>query len=594
MNRLQWTVVLAWVAISATAWADEYPYLGHKMLNTRENPFSYYVDSRNQTPAGISLSSVIQATQDAFQAWENVGCAYPDFNYAGLTSQNTSINPNDVGNAFDAFNVSTVWVTSNTDPYYELALGRGQAKTGSIPLTYAGYLYQCDIFVNAVNYLWTVVPNTDPSGGRTDLQSALTHEIGHCLGLDDVYSPTEAVMHAVLPAGGNRRALDVHDEEHLCRQYPDNGAVGSPCSPSDPCSNGLNCIPYNKSDGGLLYRYCTKNCALNNPGDCPDPFVCRRSLQDGGTACTAVPNEAITQVGKPCGVNGDCGSAVGLCQNELALPSTGIAWEDGYCQESCSLAPNDNCPAGSLCTATGNGNRCLKSCRVGSGDCRVGYTCSPLPTGNVCVPNCYTDSDCNVGSSSPTAFSCRVCDRICFANTGLGRSVGSPCNQTSECSAGQVCLFINNQPTGVCSQPCSNAACGCPGGSTCRAVGNVRMCMRDCSAGTCEQPLACNPLGDGFACQPGCQNNLDCPSGYFCSGGGCFDPYAPTDGGCTLCGNDAGTQPPPPPPPTDGGSGGGGTPDGCGCSGGPASALVFLAALVLLLGVGGRRSWQRR
>lgn len=586
MKRLQYGVVLALLAISVAASADEYPYLDYKMLHTRDDPFRYYVDSRDPRPAGIDLAQVEGATQAAFQTWENVAEAYADFQYMGKTSNQPAINPNKVGDPLDPFNVSTVWVTSSTDPYYGLALGSGQLSTGAIPLTYAGYLYNCDIFINAVRFRWTTVGNTLPGDGYTDLQSALTHEIGHCLGLGDVYSPTNAVMHPVLPVGGSRRQLDTHDQQHLSGKYPENGAVGSPCSASDPCTGGLSCIPRIASDGGVQYRYCSKPCPNVSPGECPDPFVCRPSpIPDGGTVCAAVPNEAITQVGKPCANHPDCGSARGICQPPTALPSTGVAWQDGYCQEDCTLGGN-TCPAGAVCVDFPSADRCLKTCRPGGGDCRPGYTCAPRPEGNVCIPNCYTDSDC------PNNFLCRVCDRVCVENTGPGKSVGDPCSVTTECGVGQVCLFVNNQPQGICAQPCTNATCSCPAGSSCQAVGSQRMCMRDCSAGTCPQGTACNPLGTSYSCTPPCVKNSDCPTGLFCGGGHCSDPLATPDAGCTLCSD--GGAPPPPPPPVDGGQSGDDQPQGCGCSGGPGSALLFFGVIALLLLAGGRRSWSRR
>jgi MYXO-CTERM domain-containing protein len=143
----------------------------------------------------------------------------------------------------------------------------------------------------------------------------------------------------------------------------------------------------------------------------------------------------------------------------------------------------------------------------------------------------------------------------------------------------------------VCAQPCSNATCSCPGGSSCLSVASERMCMRDCSPGTCPQGLECNPVGEGYACIPACQKLTDCPSGFVCNGGRCTNPQTPVDGGCTLCSD--GGPPPPPPPPGDGGPPGDDTPEGCGCSGGPGSALLFLAVIALLL-MGGRHSWSRR
>ncbi|WP_224245834.1 zinc metalloprotease [Hyalangium gracile] len=602
MNRsMQWTAGLVLMVLGATASAqsNNYTYLGFKMLNTRDYPFRYYLDGRSNAPAGIAISEVEKATNAAFQTWEDQSCAYPDFVYAGRTNTNSAIDPSNVGNPYDAFNVSTVWVTNPADPYFKLALESGQALAGTIPLTYAGYLYQCDIFVNAVNVSWTTLPDTPEREKLRDLQTVLTHEVGHCLGLGDAYFPDTAVMDTNFPVGGSRRVLDPSDVEQLCTYYPENGAVGSPCSASDPCTGGLSCIPFRNANGIKLYDYCSKGCAGITNGECPSPFVCRDSTLISGftKACLAVPGEAITQVGKPCdstidaGV--DCGSPRSLCQGPVALPSGGTAWVGGYCQEECVAGPSaSSCPAGSVCVELGASDRCFKPCRPGSGDCRDGYTCSPLPEGNVCVPSCYSDADCNEPSSS--AFTCRVCDRVCVEKRPAGGAVGEPCSNASQCGTGQICLFLNDHPQGVCAEPCTTAQCGCPPGSSCKRVGAQSVCMKNCAAGTCSSPLQCNPVGETYSCTPACRNRADCPSGTECYGGRCEDPLNRPDGGCSLC-NDGGTPPPPPPPPTDGGSGGGGNgePSGCGCGQAPATALVLFGVLALVFFSRRRDTWQR-
>jgi hypothetical protein len=591
-RRLQRIAVLVMMAWSAAAAAQQqYEYLGFKMLNNRDYPFPYYLDARVTNPAEIALSQVEAATTAAFQTWENVACAYPDFQYMGYS---TTASIPDVRDTYDAYNVSTIWVTNPSDPYYNMALAGGNSPSGTIPLTYAGYLYQCDIFINAVNFRWTTLASSDAR--FRDLQTALTHEVGHCMGLGDAYAPTSAVMYPEFPPGGSKRVLDAQDVTQICEYYPENGAVGSPCSDSDPCTNGLACIPFTGNNNNTLYKYCSKSCTGNDPAECPSPFVCQASSAISGAtrACLAVPNQAVTQVGKPCGTNDQCGSPVAVCQTPTAIPG-GTAWVDGYCQQPCNAGSTANtCPAGSVCVNTdpGTNDRCLKRCRPGSGDCRQGYTCSPLAEGDVCVPNCYLNADCN-GGTSATNYLCRTCDNVCIENKQTGRSVGDPCSRNEECGPGQVCLFINNHPEGICSQPCSTAACTCPVGTRCKQVGPDLMCMKDCASGTCSSPAQCNPVGSTYSCTARCRTRNDCPTGFECYPEGCVDPSQNPDAGCTLCGTDAGT-PPPPTPPTDGGTGGDGGPGGCGCGQAPASAMILSALLVLLMMAGGRRSWPRR
>ncbi|MDC0715046.1 matrixin family metalloprotease [Stigmatella sp. ncwal1] len=589
--RRYWGAGLAMLVVAFANAANAYELLDYRMIHTRDNPFRYYLDARANTPAGIALAEVEKATNAAFQTWEAVQCAYPDFEYMGRSNTNASINPNNVGDTYDTFNVSTVWVTQAADPYYQTALNYGNLPSATLALTYSGYLYQCDIFINAVNYKWTTLPNTTPNQGFIDLQTVLTHEVGHCLGFDDNANPLTSVMNPDFPVGGNRRTLDVDDSDGLCNLYPENGAVGSPCSATDPCSGGLTCVTRRKPDGSSA-QYCTKGCIGNTNGECPNPFLCRPSTAVGGfaRACLAVPDEFVTAVGNACQNPVECGSARGICQQPTALPSTGTAWVGGYCQQSCVAGTSPTvCPTGSVCAELGDNDRCLKSCDRLTGGCREGYTCSPLPEGYACVPKCYADSDCNPAGG--TAFVCRVCDSVCIQNQQSGKAVGDPCDNTNPCGPGQSCLFFGTNPQGICSRSCSTDACDCPAGTSCRTVGSQNMCMRDCAGATCAQPLQCNPLGNVYSCQPPCRTDADCQSGFRCGAEGCYSTQ-PTDGGCSLCG-DGGT-PPPPPPPVDGGTGGdGGSPGGCGCSNAPTSALAFFAALALLM-IGGRRSWPRR
>lgn len=593
-RRMQWTAGLVLMVLSATASAQN-AYLGYKMVNTRDYPFRYYIDGRASAPAGIALSEVEKATNAAFQMWEDASCSYADFQYMGRSNTNPLIDPNDVGKTKDAFNVSTVWVTSKADKYYGLVLESGLSSSGTLALTYAGYLYQCDIFLNAVDFKWTTLANTDPSQGFLDLQTVLAHEVGHCLGIADQIDPITGVMNPNFPVGGSRRALTPEDTNLICAYYPENGAVGSPCSASDPCTNGLTCIPFKNESGTTLYQYCSKSCTGLTNGECLSPYLCRDStaIQGATKACLAVPGEFITQVGKACGDDPECGGPRSVCQTPFNLPSGNAAWVGGYCQEDCNAnAAASACPAGALCTALGDQHRCLKRCNLGSNDCRPGYTCSPLPEGNACVPSCYQDVDCN--NPNESTYTCRLCDRVCVENKATGNSVGEPCITSENCGSGLLCLFLNGNPQGVCAQSCSLAQCGCPVGSSCKAVGTDNVCMKDCAAGTCAAPLQCNPVGSSLSCTPACQKKADCSPGFDCFFGHCEDPLNRPDAGCTLCTSDGGT--PPPPPPTDGGTGGGsgGGPGGCGCGQAPASALVLFGALALVLFSRRRTSWPRR
>lgn len=586
------TFVLAAVVgmlAGAAAWADEalpYGVLSHRMLNTSNDPFPYWVDGRNLQPPTVLIGDVNAAVNAAYQTWEAVSCAAPAFQANGLTSNNPQITePRD---AYDLFNVSAIWITSASDPWYEYALGGGVATAASIPLSYAGTLYQCDIYINAVDYKWSTLTPT-PSDAL-DLQTFVLHEIGHCMGLGHSEDPDD-VMSPSAEYGRQRRTLTARDEAKLCEILPQTGAVGSPCMDDADCSkSNLHCVAPPLPDGGTAAKVCSQGCTPTVPGGCPEPFVCKPSnlISGASGACLPTRGDFVTQVGAPCTSDGQCGSAIGLCQPEGELPSGFPLWQGGSCTQNCApgSAP---CPAGSECLDFGGGNmRCMKSCRLGTGDCRQGYSCERFTDQvNLCVPSCHSNADCG-GTGD---YLCRVCDGTCQPTQNVSATIGDACQNGDQCGAGQFCLLfqLNNQLLGECSQTCATAACTCPPGSSCHALGDgERYCLRDCSGGgQCAPGFQCGLLPGGRACIPMCVDDFDCPVGTRCLNGTCTPPNM--DGGsCVLCTTtrDAGNVTPKPIHPDAGDGSGSG---GCGCQADPGAIAALLPITVAALFLGARR-----
>jgi len=591
---LRGACALGLLVLSTTAVAQtEYIDLGHRVLNNEQDRFKYYLDARSNRPAGIELSEVETATKAAFQAWEDVACAWPAFQFVSRATNGSPV-PN-VADPTDRFTVAPIWVTEGQDAHYRDTLNWGNLAAAARPLTFGGYVYQCDIYLNAVDYRWSTLAATPP--GVMDLRSVLLREIGHCLGLGNTYDfdSSNAVMYALLRPGESRRQLAAYDREALCRFYPQSGAVGSPCTGT--CSNGLTCVTVPSTTTGKNLQVCAKGCTGVTTGECPAPYVCRASAAIPGfsNACLPALQDSLTAVGRECdGREASCGSANGRCIPPTPLPSNTTTpsgfdrWDDGYCTESCS--GRGTCPGGAECAQVeGQGQVCLKRCGATPGDCRPGYTCARRPEGNLCVPACYGDVDCGGDSV------CRLCDRVCVARQVAGRQVGDACTADNQCGTNQYCLLLNGNAQGVCAQPCALQACSCPGGTTCRVVSpqGERACVRDCSQGSCTAPAQCSAVEDGAACLAACRSNQDCAPNMLCgSEGACYDPSVRPDAGtCALC-NDAGT--PPPPVPTDGGAEGSvGGPGGCGCQGAPSAAAFLAGLVVLLLVTGRRRAWHR-
>jgi MYXO-CTERM domain-containing protein len=582
-------MLLGTLVWSTLALASSYPSLGFRMRHSQQSPFRYYVDSR-QTPPGISISQAQTAVNGAYQAWAGVACAHPAFSSSGLTSSVSISNINDVR---DRYNVTPVFVTSRSDPAYSAHLGSGNSAMSAVPLHYAGYLYQCDIFVNATgDFPWSTATPTQP--GYLDLQTFLTKQIGHCMGLAHVVDPSDAVMYYDVGYGQMRRTLTQHDVDHLCALYPQTGKQSGPCTAGGTCDTGLTCVSAPEANGLPGYRICTTGCTGPSPGACPDSLACK--LRPGGSTYACLPNmeEYITQVGNACGSNSQCNSPWGLCLAPMSLPTT-TAWPGGYCTQGCG-ADSVTCPSGSTCVALGNGPSCLKDCQPGaSGTCRPGYICPARGSGpKVCVSACNSDSDCGTG------YACSICDNTCVPQQKPGVTLGTPCNSDAECGTYQECLKPNGHPQGICSQPCGYNTCSCPDGASCQPVGpnGKSMCVQGCSGTSCGSGLQCAPFAGGATgCMPTCRANGDCQSGFICASGQCQASGSWDGGSCPLCPGpgtpDAGT-PPVTPPASDAGTGSGGTAGpGCGCQGSAVNAPGFLGALALFLVAARRRRCQR-
>ncbi|HVE86789.1 MAG TPA: hypothetical protein VND93_28220, partial [Myxococcales bacterium] len=516
-------------------------YAPFKMV---QDAYPIYVDGRSDPVVGIPLSNVISDVQAAINGWNATPGSYARWTYSGRAVAGNPAGMATPEDSNDTFSVAVLFVTQRTDPYYDLALGGGEQKSGSIPLTYAGQLYACDIFLNAVNFAWTA--GTLPLTSTTaSVQSFVGHELGRCMGLTTGAGDMNAVMWFDIPLGDRRSPIQA-DFDLLAPRYPNDGtATGSPCDGQlgapTTCAGTLKCAtPAGTDPWGRTWRkMCTQPCAPGTAGACPVPYACVASTLFAPTysyACLPNTGTDITQVGKPCTANPDCGSAVGLCNLQGTLPSGGgPLWSGGYCTQNCAAAGGQPCPNGSECVPAGGQYRCLKSCRVGYGDCRADYACAALAgvRDGVCISACAGDVDCN-----GTAPFCRTCDGLCFDQNKPTGVIGDACTTSADCGAAQVCYtaFPWAPGKGVCTQPCGTVCSACPNGSTCVAMpysGGSLFCVRDCVPGTCPATEQCLTIGGSRGCVPSC-TVASCPVGYTCSLGQC----TPTNfdaGSCELC-----------------------------------------------------------
>lgn len=80
----------------------------------------------------------------------------------------------------------------------------------------SGQMVDADIYVNEGFFNFTVVD--DPPSNRADLESVITHEIGHLIGFDH-NGETQSMMYEELMTGVTKRDLHSIDSAGLCELY---------------------------------------------------------------------------------------------------------------------------------------------------------------------------------------------------------------------------------------------------------------------------------------------------------------------------------------------------------------------------------------
>jgi hypothetical protein len=81
----------------------------------------------------------------------------------------------------------------------------------------SGEIFDADLEIND-DVAWSTTDPVPPEG--FDLQSALTHEVGHLLGLAHSVEPDAAMFASYEPGSSSQRALDDDDARGICAAYP--------------------------------------------------------------------------------------------------------------------------------------------------------------------------------------------------------------------------------------------------------------------------------------------------------------------------------------------------------------------------------------
>jgi hypothetical protein len=192
-----------------------------------------FVPAFTPAPSSVSVAAAQGAATGAATTWSE---ALVGANIDVVEATTTAVA---AGHRNDGVN-TVRWALDASDPDIE---------RGVLALTFVSYrtsdgaIEDADIVLNAANFTWT----TNPTGCTTqyDLQSALTHELGHALGLAHSMGHPEATMYATGDACETvKRDLAPDDEAGLNSLYP------KPAEPA-PAVAGCSATRAGAGSGGL-------------------------------------------------------------------------------------------------------------------------------------------------------------------------------------------------------------------------------------------------------------------------------------------------------------------------------------------------------
>ncbi|HVE83653.1 MAG TPA: matrixin family metalloprotease [Myxococcales bacterium] len=514
---------------------------GHKWFLGGTNPSAPYKvfdhGAANRPVNGVSWATALQTIQNSFARWVagNVGCTSWSSTYRGTFTTpagQAAVNGTDSQDLVIFLGGTQLGWTWQHDAA-TLALTTTTFYTGT------GEIFDADMEINN-NFSWKAGGEGNQATGY-DLESIVTHEAGHFLGLSHTPAST-AVMYASFAPGEVRSNLSSADLDDVCGVYPGTapvGQIGTFCARDQDCSGTY---PFCRAPAGTTTttKICTREC---NAQDCPSGYTCQASSPAGttGQACLLKPGSA--DLCRFCTSDQEC--STGLC----AYDDQGHRWCTTTCQQAADCGAGYQCvtagPTLTVCQpANVNGDTCNKDDIPGfTGQCTTSAQCAP---GYNCTAGNYCEAPGTVGSRCELSDFCGTCTvcigtleeaycRACCAGTGGGGTCSLCANP--QCVGGSSCLQVNGTNDGICypgSPAFSCQACDgshpCNDGLPCIAGRCHALCSPDhpgrcagCFPSNTFSPGVCGcadqVVGTGSNC--GIQPSGDfiaCSAGSFCAG----------------------------------------------------------------------------
>lgn len=436
-----------------------------------------YCITANGTNTNVSASGQRQAILGGIEAWTSIGSG-GSVSCTTYTAQAATYSCTPGVNSSDAQpNISweTAWGNGSSAIGVTWTAGTGRSCGSVTDDTGRSHSIQCtydsDIELNDRDFYWT----DTTANSRTDIQSIVTHEYGHFLGLDHCSENGTCglgtgVMNAAYP-GGLIRVPFADDIQGVCGLYPGTpGGLGYPCQTASECTSGL-CV------GSTGNQYCTETC-----GSCPSGYVCganpsnasqqvclrddglnrdvcevcqlstANACANGGLCMRGLPETAGGRCILPCGTGGSC---------DTNFQCLTVSFQGGGTGDYCFPRSND-------CTNLGNvtelqlGQRC-----DGTQPCATGLTCV-----GICAPSCAGGETCPSGWACETGFQTGA---YCLP----GVTEGQECSGLVTCEPGP-CLS-SSTTNATCYRDCAGNPSACNNAQSCNTYnlqggGQVSIC----------------------------------------------------------------------------------------------------------------------
>lgn len=243
--RPRWFGPLLAVLLGLAAAGDAYAFKCSR-VGANFGPSLVWTERRIPWYASESLFDIypdrMAAEEDiraSFMAWEEVACSDMELPLAAVIP-GLQAGYDEMGdNRNVVVQIPAGW------PYDQGAI----AVTTSAYDTRSGVVVDADIEINSEHFQFTRVDDScDPKQGTMDLRNALTHEVGHVIGLEHPpssprYAATTMFASAP-PCEQKKRTLEDDDIDGICSIYP----LGNPtqqCYPPD----GPSFVPVDSDDG---------------------------------------------------------------------------------------------------------------------------------------------------------------------------------------------------------------------------------------------------------------------------------------------------------------------------------------------------------